>query len=163
MQLEKDVFLNMWEREFQTTLRVLDAFPHDRHEYRPHEKSSSAKQLAWTFVAEEKIMILGALIGKIDFTQHQTAPETMKEIIEEYRKSHAEAVEKVKAFPETGLGDTMKIDVGPKTQADVRKMDIMWMAVMDMIHHRGQMTVYNRLTGGKVPSIYGPSADETWN
>jgi len=57
----------------------------------------------------------------------------------------------------------MKIDVGPKTQADVRKMDIMWMAVMDMIHHRGQMTVYNRLTGGKVPSIYGPSADETWN
>ena len=28
------------------------------------------------------------------------------------------------------------------------------------IHHRGQMSVYLRLTGVPVPSIYGPSADE---
>ena len=27
-------------------------------------------------------------------------------------------------------------------------------------HHRGQMTVYLRLMGAKVPAIYGPSADE---
>ena len=27
-------------------------------------------------------------------------------------------------------------------------------------HHRGQMTVYLRLMGAKVPSIYGPSADD---
>jgi uncharacterized damage-inducible protein DinB len=29
-----------------------------------------------------------------------------------------------------------------------------------MIHHRGQLTVYLRLIGAKVPGIYGPSADE---
>ncbi len=28
------------------------------------------------------------------------------------------------------------------------------------IHHRGQLSVYLRLVGEKVPSIYGPSADE---
>jgi uncharacterized damage-inducible protein DinB len=28
-------------------------------------------------------------------------------------------------------------------------------------HHRGQMTVYLRLMGAKVPAIYGPSADDT--
>ena len=27
-------------------------------------------------------------------------------------------------------------------------------------HHRGQMTVYLRLMGAKVPSLYGPSADD---
>jgi uncharacterized damage-inducible protein DinB len=27
-------------------------------------------------------------------------------------------------------------------------------------HHRGQLTVYLRETGAKVPSIYGASADE---
>ena len=27
-------------------------------------------------------------------------------------------------------------------------------------HHRGQMTVYLRLLGAKVPAIYGPSADD---
>jgi uncharacterized damage-inducible protein DinB len=30
-----------------------------------------------------------------------------------------------------------------------------------LIHHRAQLGVYLRLTGAKVPSIYGPSADET--
>jgi uncharacterized damage-inducible protein DinB len=29
-----------------------------------------------------------------------------------------------------------------------------------LAHHRGQLTVYLRLTGAKVPAIYGPSADE---
>jgi len=32
----------------------------------------------------------------------------------------------------------------------------------DQIHHRGQLSVYVRMAGGKVPSIYGPSADEPW-
>jgi uncharacterized damage-inducible protein DinB len=27
-------------------------------------------------------------------------------------------------------------------------------------HHRGQLTVYLRLMGATVPSIYGPSADD---
>jgi uncharacterized damage-inducible protein DinB len=31
---------------------------------------------------------------------------------------------------------------------------------LDLVHHRGQMSVYIRLAGGKLPSIYGPSADE---
>jgi uncharacterized damage-inducible protein DinB len=29
-----------------------------------------------------------------------------------------------------------------------------------LIHHRGQLSVYLRLTNTPVPSIYGPSADE---
>ncbi|MGH8523010.1 MAG: DinB family protein, partial [Gammaproteobacteria bacterium] len=28
------------------------------------------------------------------------------------------------------------------------------------VHHRGQMTVYLRLMGAKVPALYGPSADD---
>jgi uncharacterized damage-inducible protein DinB len=39
-----------------------------------------------------------------------------------------------------------------------------WEMIQDTInhwaHHRGQMTVYLRLLGAKVPSIYGPSADD---
>lgn len=29
-----------------------------------------------------------------------------------------------------------------------------------LAHHRGQLTVYYRLLGVKVPALYGPSADE---
>jgi uncharacterized damage-inducible protein DinB len=39
-----------------------------------------------------------------------------------------------------------------------------WEMIQDTVnhwaHHRGQMTVYLRLMGAKVPSIYGPSADD---
>jgi uncharacterized damage-inducible protein DinB len=31
-----------------------------------------------------------------------------------------------------------------------------------LVHHRGQMTVYLRLLDVKIPSIYGPTADEGW-
>jgi uncharacterized damage-inducible protein DinB len=32
--------------------------------------------------------------------------------------------------------------------------------LMHLSHHRGQLTVYLRLNGAKVPSVYGPSADD---
>jgi uncharacterized damage-inducible protein DinB len=35
-----------------------------------------------------------------------------------------------------------------------------WGNLMDEVHHHGQLTLYLRLAGGKVPSIYGPSGDE---
>ena len=38
--------------------------------------------------------------------------------------------------------------------------DMLFGFLFDAIHHRGQLSVYLRLVGGKVPSIYGPSGDE---
>ena len=36
---------------------------------------------------------------------------------------------------------------------------LLWIALFDIVHHRGQLSTYIRPMGGKVPSIYGPSAD----
>ena len=36
---------------------------------------------------------------------------------------------------------------------------LMWLAFFDAVHHRGRLSTYIRPMGGKVPSIYGPSAD----
>ena len=36
----------------------------------------------------------------------------------------------------------------------------LWLILFDAIHHRGQLSAYLRPMGGKVPAIYGPSADE---
>lgn len=52
--------------------------------------------------------------------------------------------------------------VAPKQMGDVRRGDLLQMMVMDNVHHRGQFSVYLRMAGGKVPSIYGPTADEPW-
>ena len=37
---------------------------------------------------------------------------------------------------------------------------LLWIALFDFLHHRGQLSTYIRPMGGKVPSIYGPSADD---
>jgi uncharacterized damage-inducible protein DinB len=39
-------------------------------------------------------------------------------------------------------------------------VDALWLELFDHIHHRGQFSVYVRLAGAKLPSIYGPTADE---
>jgi hypothetical protein len=63
---EKEQFVGVGEREFPTTLKVLRAFPAAKADLRPHERSKTAKELAWNFVVEEKI-IDQCLRGAIDF------------------------------------------------------------------------------------------------
>src|ERR1043166_4332146 len=49
---EKQAFLDAWNREAATTLKVLRAFPDTKTDLKPHETCRSAKDLAWTFVFE---------------------------------------------------------------------------------------------------------------
>ena len=46
----KQQFADVYAQEHATTLKVLRAFHQERASYKPHERSSSALQLAWTFV-----------------------------------------------------------------------------------------------------------------
>jgi uncharacterized damage-inducible protein DinB len=159
---EKDQFIQAWEREFQTTLKLLKQYPAEKAGLKPSEKSRSAKDLAWTFVVEEQALIGGALKGEIDFKNIPQPPSSMPEIISTYERNHKEMIDKVKHTPEVELNKTMKFMTGPKQTGDMRKADILWTGLMDTIHHRGQLSVYLRIAGAKVPSIYGPSLDEPW-
>jgi uncharacterized damage-inducible protein DinB len=40
------------------------------------------------------------------------------------------------------------------------RMQLAWGLFLDSVHHRGQLSTYLRPMGSKVPSIYGPSADD---
>jgi uncharacterized damage-inducible protein DinB len=71
-------------------------------------------------------------------------------------------VEKVKNLSDEEFNKLIKFYTGPNRLSDLRKADIFWTGIQDTIHHRGQFSVYLRMAGGKVPSIYGPSADEPW-
>ena len=50
---EKDMFLQTFERECQTTLKILRAYPPGEGELTPHERSKSARELAWIFILEQ--------------------------------------------------------------------------------------------------------------
>jgi uncharacterized damage-inducible protein DinB len=159
---EKEQFLNTMQREFPTTLKVLKAFPAGKAELKPHAMCKNARELAWNFVMEEKACDMALEKGALEFRQLGAAPATLPEVISTYETAHAKFVDRLKQTPESDLNKPVKFMTGPKQMGDIRKMDLLWFMLMDSIHHRGQMTVYLRMADGKVPSIYGPSADEPW-
>jgi uncharacterized damage-inducible protein DinB len=160
---EKDLLLDSWAREYQLTTKVFKAYPEGKLDFKPHELSRTAKELAWTIISEEGIFVNGAITGKFDFSHFDPPPTTMKDILSAYEKKHDEDVRKVKDMSDADLNKKVKVMVGRNTFADVRSIDTLWNVIMDNIHHRGQFSVYLRMAGGKVPSIYGPSHDEPWN
>lgn len=153
------MLLGTMEREFPITLKVLKAFPADKADFKPHERSRTAKDLMWTMAMEYGLIVDGALAGAIAFSQNP-APATIEEIISGYEAAVKGVHAKIKEMPDADMNANIKFAVGTPMERDMRRGDALWLAVMDTIHHRGQMSVYVRMAGGKVPSIYGPSADE---
>lgn len=162
MATEKDMFLQSWEREFATTLKILKQLPADKADFKPTaEKTKSAKDLATIFIAELGA-VDGATKGKIDFTATMPSFATYADVLSTYESTFKSIVPKVTAMSEADWNSMITIPVGPKQMGQVRRADFMWMMLMDSVHHRGQFSIYLRLVGAKVPSIYGPSADEPW-
>ena len=159
---EKEQLIQTWDREHKITLKVLNAYPQDKQEYRPHEKSRSAQELVWQFVAEQGVLSNAIDTGKIDFEHMPPPPATYKEALQHFQTSYQDFKTKLEKLPEAELNKMVKFPTGPNQMTDMPIRDLCWTMVMDRVHHRGQFSVYLRLAGGKVPSIYGPSADEPW-
>jgi len=89
-------------------------------------------------------------------------PANWQGMVGEVEKALRVIGDKVRKVDESQLNTTVKFMTGPKQHGDLRRLDVLWFLLNDQIHHRGQFSVYLRMAGGKVPSIYGPSADEKW-
>ena len=160
---EKDQFLTVFEKEFPTTLKVLKAYPATQPDFKPHEKSRSAKELAWVFVIEQRGMDKLGLKGEFDPSIFRVPPpDTMNDVIATYEREHKDLAVTIRKTPDAELNNTVQFLTGPGKMGEVRRLDFLWFVLMDSVHHRGQFSVYLRMAGGKVPSIYGPTADEKW-
>lgn len=156
---EKERFIDVYQREAATTLRVLRAYPQDQIALRPHPRAKSAQELAWMFVAEQ-MLGTAAVQDRMDLSRGvPPAPDTLDQIIAAFEKATQELVAAVRS---SDLAGTTTFFTAPGTMGDVPKMQFLWFLLHDQIHHRGQFSIYLRMAGGKVPSIYGPSADEPW-
>lgn len=160
----KQQFLDVYEQEHARTMRVLRAYPADQAELRPHAMCKTARELAWIFVLERG---LGTMVFNDAFATRGPSAEPPKApewnaVLTALEQAHKDFGDLVRATPDEKLGETVKFFVAPKTMGDVRRMDLLWFLLHDQIHHRGQFSIYLRMAGGKVPSIYGPSGDEPW-
>jgi hypothetical protein len=160
---EKKKFEEAWDRESATTVRVLRAYPGDKMDLKPHPTSRSAKELAYTFIFEG-IGGSQAIQGEMKFPPPNLppVPTSWTAMITEVERALKHFGDTVKSVDEAQLETPVKFVTGPKKMSDVRRLDVLWFLLNDQIHHRGQLTVYLRMAGGKVPAIYGPSGDEKW-
>jgi uncharacterized damage-inducible protein DinB len=157
-------FLDVFEREHATTLRILAAYPADKLDLKPHAKCKSARELAWMFVMEQGATEVALTTG-FDFSKPMAsppAPATMGEIVAAFDQGHKKVVGIMQGMDDAQLSKTSKFAVAPKTIGDVPKIALAWLFLCDQIHHRGQFSIYLRMADAKVPSIYGPTADEPW-
>jgi uncharacterized damage-inducible protein DinB len=160
-----DSLISEFEQEVNTTRRHFERLPHDKLEWRPHEKSFTAIALTSHIVESigwgESIFTL----EEIDFDpatykpyQAASQPELVKEF-EERANVCKQALAKVS---DTDLDVTWRLKMGGKLLLERPRAAVFRDFVLShMIHHRGQFTVYLRLLGIPVPGSYGPTADES--
>jgi uncharacterized damage-inducible protein DinB len=162
MPSAKEQYKTTFEREHPITKKVLRAYPADKGAYKNHPNNSTALQIAWTFVIENNVA-MAALKGPLKLDgAFPPPPAKFEEVITAYEKTSKQLLDAVMAAPDSRLGEKIAFPTGPKQMGEMPVIDFLWFMLMDSIHHRGQLSVYIRPAGGKVPSIYGPSGDEPW-
>ena len=155
MDAFKEQIMNFRKFEFATTIKVLSAYPEDKLDMRPAEKSRSARELVVTFIREEYVC-RGAMRGDLRRADSpHSIPDGLQDMLEMLKQIHNEVQEMI-----AQAGDEQLNRVIDFYGFQLRAIDALMAELHDQIHHRGQFSVYLRLAGAKVPSIYGPTADE---
>lgn len=158
---ERQGYLASFEREYQTTLKLARAYPADQLDLKAGKAGNCARDVLWMLVLSQ--MVVEAMQGpELQPMSPPPAPQTLDELIAALENAHRAVMPKLETMTEAHFNATMKMPVGPGQVGDVRRGDALWMMLYDTIHHRGQLSVYMRLAGARVPSIYGPSGDEPW-
>jgi uncharacterized damage-inducible protein DinB len=75
--------------------------------------------------------------------------------ITRYKERVPAALDRVRAMPSDKLTNVLDL-LG---MIQMPAINFLAMTVKHSVHHRGQLSTYLRPMGGKVPGIYGPSAD----
>jgi uncharacterized damage-inducible protein DinB len=154
----REFYLQRQEAELPAFMKVLKALPKDRLDYKPHERSPSAEQIVWTLTAELQACLDVVNEGKAEWKV--IPPPPYEEMLEKFESCSKELTERVSQLDESAWDQTAKFYYQGKVVSEQPVGTFLWFILFDAIHHRGQLTTYLRPMGGKVPAIYGPSADE---
>ena len=156
--------LGEFEHESKITRKFLERIPQDRLGWKPHEKSHTAGALALHIAIVPGNVVRSALVDESplpDFAALFKQPATGAEILSSHEKSIETVREILPSLDDARLMTNWSAMIDGKPVLSMPKVMFLRLIMLNhWIHHRGQLGVYLRLLGAKVPASYGPSGDE---
>src|SRR5688500_10811412 len=143
------------DREVERSRKALEQIPKEHYNWKPHDKSMILGYLA------DMIATMPSWIAmEIERDELDIAPakgEGTKQAPKETKEALLKALEDT---ADEHLLTKWKLLAGGNVVWQPTREEAIQDTINHWSHHRGQMTVYLRLMGAKVPALYGPSADD---
>ena len=160
MKTEKEYFLGLVSGETAAFVRVFEALPADKLDWKPDPKASSAAERAGQIAGEGASLPAILEKGVFDFDPDMKMPVmTPAQMADTFKKGMEQAKTIAQGMTDADWDSPAAMTMKGKEVWKSTKGEMALGFMLDLIHHRGQLSVYIRPMGGKVPSIYGPSAD----
>jgi uncharacterized damage-inducible protein DinB len=159
-----DSLIAEFAHEAKTTRRHLERLPSDKLDWRPHEKSFSAIELASHIV--ECVGWADSIFSKDEFDVDPAAFKsfTATSVADLLKTFDDKVADGQRALAGAADGDVMRpwrLKIMGRLRFEKPKAAVFRdFTLSHLIHHRGQLSVYLRLLNVPVPGSYGPTADE---
>jgi uncharacterized damage-inducible protein DinB len=154
---DREFFISRRPEEFKMFQEVLRAMPADKLGYKPHDRSPSAAQIMWMIAKEQEACVQALDNGKVEW--QDVAPPTAPEILSTFEKHWQALDDRLQKADDKLWNRNAQFVYEGKVVDEQPVGKALWFMLFDAIHHRGQLTAYLRPMGGRVPAVYGPSAD----
>ena len=161
-----EFFAAQLEREAPISRRVLERVPEGRPDWKPHEKSMPLGYLAQLVATMPDWVAMAVLQDELDLKPpggggyKPPATDTTATLLAAHDDSAARARDALRGTTDAHLATPWKLLVAGRVVLEQPRHVVVADSFTHLAHHRGQLTVYLRLNGVLVPSVYGPSADD---
>jgi uncharacterized damage-inducible protein DinB len=161
-----ELLLSELDREVPRSRRALQEVPAGKYDWKPHDKSMIFGYLANMVATMPSWVAMGITMNELDVApasgsaMKQEKLETSEALVKALEASAADARKALNGTNDEFLMTSWKLLARGQVVMDTPRWEMIQDTLNHWAHHRGQMTVYLRLMGAKVPSIYGPSADD---
>jgi uncharacterized damage-inducible protein DinB len=154
------------DREVERSRKALEQVPDGKYDWKPHEKSMVFGYLVDMVATIPMWITMEIKQDELDI--HPPEGQGMKQERKETKDALLKALDETAACARAALENTTDEHLMTKWKL-LAAGNVVWEGTREEIiqdtinhwtHHRGQMTVYLRLMGAKVPALYGPSADD---
>ena len=152
-----------FDQEMATTRKLLERVPSDKGAWKPHPKSFPMGHLAQLVATMPGWMTTMLRATELDLAQSpKYSLETTDTLLDKFDGCVSEAREALKATKDSDFIVPWSLKHGDRVLFTAPRGVVVRQHINHLVHHRAQLGVYLCLNDVPLPSMYGPTADESW-